>query len=223
MRRPQTDRDLIAMKQEFEEDVAAALQVPTSAIRVRDVFGLGMHMILDLRAAPQGESETMATSAALLAQQLQLLVQQLGDGAFGGLRKGSTSRELDPSVGVLLITSDGRTTPVHVGADAQAALTSLHHLSLTDLLPFGELSGAALFTFQVASVSLLAACFYTCCRQMSLAQATGTAALTGGGYGRVARDDDLLTADDDARDLEPSPAGRPKARVVSRKLDVGID
>ena len=217
MRRQPTDRDLIALKQELAEDMAAALKLPAEAVRVRDVFGLGMHMVLDLKAAPQGEGETEATSAPILAQQLQLLVEEMGDGAVGGLRRGATSRELDPSVGVLLLTSDGRTTPVHVGNDARAALSRLHRFSLPDLLPFGELSGPALFTFEVASAAILAGCIYTCCRQMRVGRARQTAVLTHGGYGRVARDDDLAAEDDGN---EPHVTAKPKARVVSRSLDI---
>ena len=199
MRRPQTDRDLIAMREELEKDVATALQLSPSAVGVRDVYGLGMYMVLDLKAAVQGEDGTTATKADLLAEQLCLLLQNLGSRSSGGLRKGATSRELDPSAGVQLLTSDGRTTPIHVSREAELRFARLERFSLMDLFPINDLSGPALFTFQVASIALLAGCVYTCFRQfqMNPMQARSqTSVLSMGGYGRVARDDDLAAAID---------------------------
>ena len=198
MQRAQPDQDLLVLRQELEDDVRLGLHLPAGAVHVQDVFGSGIYFILDLHAASQGDN-AVVSSAALLAQQLQLLVQGIAARSSSGLSAGFAAGGLDPDAGVQMVTSDGRVTPVLVGAEAERTLAALHRFSFSDLAPLGEMSFASGFTLAVGGAVACFVCAYSCYRQLSLVRQTQVVA---SGYGRVA-----------AEEVEESP----NPQTVSRK------
>ena len=88
------------MRADLAFDLTRALSVELSSVDVRDVFGGGMYIVIDLHPAEQAEGEPV-TNSELLAQQLQLLVRGVTSLGGGGLlRKGKVSNELDTAAGV---------------------------------------------------------------------------------------------------------------------------
>ena len=210
LRKAQPDRDLLVMRADLAFDLTRALSVELSSVDVRDVFGGGMYIVIDLHPAEQAEGEPV-TSSELLAQQLQLLVRGVTSLGGGGLlRKGKVSNELDPAAGVQLLTQDGRLTPIHVSREAEQKFRLLTRFTFASLVP--ELSETMQFVLSVAALFLIAGCAMTCARHASLVrQAENVAA----GYGRVAPDEDA-TALTREHSLESSSANGAELRAEPR-------
>jgi len=75
---------------------------------VRDAYGRGKYLVLDLYGAPQ-QAESGSTAAPILAQQLQAVLERLPRFLLGSSELG---RHLDRDLGVQLLLPDGRLTQV---------------------------------------------------------------------------------------------------------------
>lgn len=173
LRGEQLDRDQILMRRQVEDDVERALKVPRGTVEVRDVFGSGRYLVVDIHAATSQLGGTEAVQAALLAEELQMLVQDM-DGT-SPLRDGDVTSQLDPLAGAQMLLPDGRVTPVHVGSTSAADVVKRLPRAKAPDNPLGAAGPITLF---LTVVTACGACVLSAARrQAAIAQ-----------YGRVAPD-----------------------------------
>jgi len=154
---PQPQVDLLEMQATAKLELAKALQINGDSIQIKEIYGSGQYLIVDVQPASQA-GQAQDTQASVLTQQLQLLTQELWD-RDGALSEGGVTRQIDPSAGVRMLLDDGRLTPVHVSDDARLALLRLPR-------PWRlHMSVAGRITTSLCSVITVAACAYKCCRQ----------------------------------------------------------
>ena len=208
LRREQRDRDMLQMRIDVATDLANVLHVPSSAVAVQDVYGAGRYLVVELRGAPQAASGTKVApmiSAGLLAQQLELLAQQLGDGRDGALRSGRVTREIKGASGVRLLTSDGRLTPVLVSSEARLALERLPRYYGPPEEADSLITTAQHLTIGFVVLGVLAACANGILRHTSVC-AYGKAGAAG--YGHIGRE-----ADDEHLERAPTRARKANTRA----------
>lgn len=180
LRSEHRDLDTLQMSIDAANDVSSSLRLPLDAVVVREIYGAGQYIVLDLLEASQNRANA-ETGPDSLAQQLALLSQQLIAGQSGGLASGRVTYDV---ASVLLITADGRTTPVRVGPDANSALARIPRWH-GDGSRFVEVESAKMVTVSVAVAALLMAC---CCRINALME-RGRAATAG--YDHVANEEKM--------------------------------
>ena len=129
LRGEQLDRDQILMRRQVEDDVERALKVPRGTVEVRDVFGSGRYLVVDIHAATSQLGGTEAVQAALLAEELQMLVQDM-DGT-SPLRDGDVTSQLDPLAGAQMLL------PGHSADELRWALERAADCIDTSLLQLG--------------------------------------------------------------------------------------
>ena len=174
LRTSQLDRDQVLMRRQVEDEVERALQVPRGTVDVRDVFGFGRYLVLDLHTASAQLGGNAPVDAAQLAEQLQLLVQD-AEGT-SPLRDAEVSSGLDPQAGVQMLLADGRVTPVRAGSAAAKAVRRLPRAKVAA----NPLGAAGKITLYLTVATLLGVCAVPLVRrQASLAR-----------YGSVAPDED---------------------------------
>ena len=117
------EEDMIQTSLNVAVDLSSALSLDDSApVTVREVYGAGKYVVVDIRGARQGSARE-ASSASLLAQQLALLAAE-GVNDAGGLRAGEVTYDV---ISVkMLAGGDGQLlTAVHVGDEAAQKLNSV--------------------------------------------------------------------------------------------------
>ena len=157
LRRPQVGRDLTQMADLVAAEIAAQLRVDAASVEVRDMFGAGQYLVLDLFAASQSGAADASTAARLLAQQLQVVVEHLP--AFA-LSSSEICSDLDAVAGAQLLLEDGRLTQVFVSEEARAA---------AERLPKGRWASSPAATFtEVVGIALLVIVFAGTCLRHTL-------------------------------------------------------
>ena len=169
----QLDRDQLLMRQQVEDDIEHALKVGRGTIDVQDVFGSNRYVVIDVHDTASQNGGKSPVAAALLAEQLQLLVQDIG--GTSPLRDGSVTRGLDPQAGVQLLLTDGRVTPVRPNSAARDAVYYLPRAKQAD----NPLGAAGPITVVLTTVTVLGACVLSAMRSRAAMMQ----------YGRVAPDE----------------------------------
>jgi len=216
--KPQSWRDLSHLSVLAAAEIAAQLRIDSAHVEVREAYGRGQYLVIDLYGAAQAGGGTgQVTPARLLAEQLQAVLDGLRGSALGAAEVG---RDLDVSYGVQLLLDDGRLTRVRVSEASRHSAARLPRAPLVS----PQATAAASFTL-VVGVSLLAFFFSGTCLRQAVKVARLRSAQTG--YGRVAT---ALDAQDGAttgrvRPKRAAPGGRgtrppPRGREGHTTLDL---
>ena len=215
LRTEQRDHDMLQTKLDVAEDIARALSIPIEAVQVLDIYGAGQYIVVELRDAIQGKSDS-TSGASLLAQQLGLLGQQLARGETWGLSAGKVTHELDGGTGVQLLTPDGRLTPILVSEAATAALERLPRVYGPSGAGDTLLSSAKQITLAAVMFLIAAACVHGVYHHSNLMEQHRAATM---GYADVSREEAAGICENDIKTFssrKPSRGLPPKKHSGDR-------